>query len=78
MLIFESYKFDRYRCPKLAVSSSPARRTTQNLTTIVDGNYNTNLSIADKSGCASLIGEKHPVSKKTGEYNTGTYKSKNY
>ena len=63
--------------PKFVVSSSPARRTTQNLTTIFDGNYSTNLSIRPDY-MIYHIGEKYSLSKKTLEYYTGTYKSIKY
>ena len=78
MLMFERSKIGRYTDrPKFVVSSSPARRTNQNLTTIFDGNYSTNLSIRHDY-MIHLIGEKHSLSKKTLEYYTGTYKSIKY
>ena len=76
--MFERSKIDRDTDrPKFVVSSSPARRTTQNLTTIVYGNYSTNLSIRPEY-MIHLIGEKHSLSKKMLEYYTGTYKSIKY
>ena len=78
MLMFERSKIDRDTDrPKFVVSSSPAGRTIQNLTTIVDCNYSTNLSIRPDY-MIHLIGEKHSLSKKTLEYYTGTYKSIKY
>ena len=78
MLMFERSKIGRDTDrPKFVVSSSPPRRTTQNLTTIFDGNYSTNLSIRPDY-MIHLIGEKHSLSKKTLQYYTGTYKSIKY
>jgi hypothetical protein len=78
MLIFESSKIDRDTDRlKFVVSSSSAGRRTQNLTTIFDGNYSTNLSIRPDY-MIRLIEEKHSLSKKTVEYYTGTYKSIKY